>query len=85
MKVITIRFIEHTRYGKINYRIERLTSIFKRWKEIGYWQAGGVGDSVWYAYEEREKEKVLKKVLEHYYETPESKVVIIEHPTIKIY
>jgi hypothetical protein len=69
-------------WEKLNYSIQRKT-IFG-WNDIGYWAGCYAGD-VWNKYFEYNKEELLNRVLESYYEKPMSAVKIIEYPQLRIY
>lgn len=82
MKKINIRFVK---VGEVlpEYQIQKKT--FFGWRDIGYWQGGGAGDSAWNVFKNKDCNVLLKEVLDKYYSVSKRHVTIIEHPTIKIY
>jgi len=78
MRTIKIRFIE----TKGTYYIQRKT--WFGWKDIGYSIDMGYG-GFWERYSAKNKEDLLKDVLENYYRVDKRFVQIIEHSTVKIY
>jgi hypothetical protein len=79
MKKIKIRFIKR----KGDYLIQKKG--FFGWRYIGYTFDVGYGSIFFNFYCEKEKEKLLEKVLENHYKIDKRFANITEYPMIKIY
>lgn len=81
MKEINIRFVKMPK--RKLFHIQKM-NMFGSWKYIGYWEGSNAGD-VWGRYINESKKKLLKEVLERHFKRPNNQLIIVQHPTIKIY
>ena len=84
-KVVKIRFIEN--YNKEGNKLVNVYAEEKKWygwSIIGY-LVGTIGGSLFEAYKETSKEKLLNVIVDKYYETTKKHLIIKEYPTIKFF
>jgi hypothetical protein len=77
-----IRFVKHGE-TEPTYTIQR-KKLFG-WGTLGYNQGGCSGGSVWFSYEDKNKDVLLKKTINEHLSTTKEFVRVIEHPMIKKY
>jgi len=78
MKTIKIRYVKRND----TYYMER-KSIFG-WKRLGYSVDMGYG-GYWQSYTSKNKEELLKEVLDKHYMLCKKHVEVVEYPMIKVY